>query len=73
MTSRRTFDEYTAHRIVLMIDGRRARIHDAWQQAERGTVESGELLARDTELMDLKWAILDVMNGHSQDTGNDEI
>ena len=73
MTSRRTLDENTAKRILLMIDGRRARIHEAWAQEERGTLESAELLGRDQELMDLKWAIQDMMNGDSGDASSAEI
>lgn len=53
----------TVARIVAMIDDRRKRLDARWHELERGSYESAEVLSRTLELTNLKWAIIDTMDG----------
>jgi hypothetical protein len=61
----RQLNAYTVDVIVLMIDSRRARLDAQWLKLERGSAESAENLAAESALADLKWAVLDELEGRT--------
>jgi hypothetical protein len=57
----RPLNASTVHVIIRMIDDRRELLTTQWAVLERGSRESGENLAADSALADLKWAIVDAL------------
>jgi hypothetical protein len=57
----RSLDHQTAVEVLRMIGRARGTLREQWEAMEKGTRDSGENLAADKALMDLKWEIIDAM------------